>query len=48
MTAGSLAGLTVVVTRPAAQAGPFIAMAGWIWFVSGEQLMHAYQILFMR
>jgi leader peptidase (prepilin peptidase) / N-methyltransferase len=22
--------------------GPFIAMAGWIWFVAGDQLWHAY------
>jgi leader peptidase (prepilin peptidase)/N-methyltransferase len=22
--------------------GPFIAMAGWVWFIAGEQLWHAY------
>ena len=22
--------------------GPFLAMAGWVWFVAGDQLAHAY------
>jgi leader peptidase (prepilin peptidase)/N-methyltransferase len=22
--------------------GPFIAMAGWVWFVAGDRLLHAY------
>lgn len=25
--------------------GPFIAAAGWVWFVAGEQLLHGYMRL---
>ncbi len=25
--------------------GPFIAMAGWIWFIAGNELMQAYMHL---
>ena len=28
--------------------GPYLAAAGWIWFVAGDALMHAYLTLFVR
>ena len=28
--------------------GPYLAAAGWIWFVAGDSLLHAYLTLFVR
>ena len=44
---GALVGGTMIVLRKHAREipmpfGPFIAMAGWIWFVTGDYLWHAY------
>ncbi|GFZ93857.1 prepilin peptidase [Dyella caseinilytica] len=44
---GALVGGTLIALRKHAREvpmpfGPFIAMAGWIWFVAGDDLWHAY------
>ncbi|MFK2892627.1 prepilin peptidase [Dyella flagellata] len=44
---GALVGGTLIALRKHGREvpmpfGPFIAMAGWVWFVAGEQLWHAY------
>jgi leader peptidase (prepilin peptidase) / N-methyltransferase len=44
---GALIGGTMIALRKHAREvpmpfGPFIAMAGWIWFVAGDDLWHAY------
>jgi leader peptidase (prepilin peptidase) / N-methyltransferase len=44
---GALVGGTLIALRKHAREvpmpfGPFIAMAGWIWFVAGDSLWHAY------
>jgi leader peptidase (prepilin peptidase) / N-methyltransferase len=44
---GALVGGTLIALRKHARNipmpfGPFIAMAGWIWFVAGDYLWHAY------
>jgi leader peptidase (prepilin peptidase)/N-methyltransferase len=44
---GALVGGTMIALRKHGRDvpmpfGPFIAMAGWVWFIAGEQLWHAY------
>lgn len=44
---GALIGGTMIAMRKHAREvpmpfGPFIAMAGWVWFVAGDHLLHAY------
>jgi leader peptidase (prepilin peptidase)/N-methyltransferase len=44
---GALVGGTLIALRKHGREvpipfGPFIAIAGWVWFVAGEQLWHAY------
>lgn len=47
---GALVGGTLIALRKHAREvpmpfGPFIAMAGWVWFVAGDALWHAYMSL---
>lgn len=44
---GALIGGTMIALRKHAREmpmpfGPFIAMAGWVWFIAGDYLLHAY------
>jgi leader peptidase (prepilin peptidase)/N-methyltransferase len=44
---GAIVGITLIATRRHERGvpmpfGPFIAAAGWVWFIAGPWLQHAY------
>ncbi|QAU25135.1 prepilin peptidase [Dyella sp. M7H15-1] len=48
---GAMTGVTLIVMRRHSREipipfGPFLAMAGWIWFMGGDWLQHCYLTLF--